>query len=153
MIDGPRLTVSEMKRRDWWLLGESLPEEEACNELQRALLWFSWGEGWQRLEGLPGDESGRRYLRQIWKGLAGRPYRAGPFRVERFGRWGIAFVIDPAYAAQRTRRRRSREHGSGPGGWDAMFERLHDQEVERRFADRYTESSEPDVGPPNLPSV
>lgn len=131
MIDEPRLTVREMKRRDWWLLADCLPKEEACNELQRAVLWFAWGLGWLG----PHSKTGRKYFRVILKGLTGGPYQVGPFRVERAGRWGIAFALDPLYAAQRKpRRRRSREQRSGAGGWDGMFEGLQEQETLRRFS-------------------
>ncbi len=123
MIRGPRLTVREMKRRDWQALADALPRLDDCKDLQRALKFFASGYGWQRLEGLPGDETGRRYLRQIRQGLAGRPYQAGPFRVEMAGRWGLVFVIDPAYAAQNAPRQRSRSHSSGPCGWDERFQR------------------------------
>ena len=141
MTDGPRLTIREMKRRDWWLLGESLPREETCNALQRSLKWFAWGEGWLGGDCLPSGKSGRKYLRQIWNGLAGGPYRVGPFQVERSGRWGIVFALDPAYAVQRAPRRRRGRFGtdagvgkrSRVGGWDGMFQRLHDEEIGRRF--------------------
>jgi ribosome modulation factor len=65
--------------------------------------------------------NGRKYHRRIWKGLAGGPCQVGPFRIERVGRWGIVFVLDVAYAAQRTRRRR--RTCLTPGGLDAAFER------------------------------
>jgi hypothetical protein len=61
-MDGPRLAVREMKRRDWQALADALPRLDDCKDLQRALKFFASGYGWQRLEGLPGDEHGRRYL-------------------------------------------------------------------------------------------
>jgi len=145
VIDGPRFTVAQMRRRDWVALSDALPREHLCNDFQRALQFFAWGDGWQRLAGLPGDESGRRYLRQIRKGLAEGPYQAGPFRVERAGRWGIVFYLDPMYALSRSRRRRRgriREAGfpwhSGKG-------------QRRRLGARDAESDA--IGPPELSNV
>jgi hypothetical protein len=126
-----------MKGRDWRLLANLLPDEPNCNELQHALKHFAWGEGWQRIEWSPADKLGRKHLRSIERGVASKPFIVGPFRVERAGRWGIAFALDPAYAAQRAHRRRRRADPY-PGGWDATFERLHNKEIEQRFANCFT---------------
>jgi hypothetical protein len=128
MTGRPRLLVSEMRGRDWRLLAASLPEEPNCNSLQHALKHFAWGEGWQRIEWSPADKLGRKHLRSIERGVASRPYIVGPFRVERAGRWGVAFGLDPAYAMQRASRRRRRVATLDP--WDVAFRR----EIERRFA-------------------
>jgi hypothetical protein len=104
MTDGGlRLTIREMKRCEWEMLCESLPREGS--ELEEALRHLSWGEGWLRKDGSP-TETGARYLRQVWGALVGGPLQAGEFRVERVGRWGVQFVIDAGYAAERAPRRR-----------------------------------------------
>ncbi len=104
MVDGPRLTVREMKRRDWRLLADALPEMEQCDQLQQNLKWLAWGNGWLTKDGRNYGE----YLRRVWRGLACGPRRVGPFRVERSGRWGIIFAVDLMYAVQRKTRRRRR---------------------------------------------
>ena len=112
--DRNRLTLPEMRRRDWRILGESLPDLDECDELRRALTLLAWGDGWK---------GGRPYgncLRRVWKGLAGGSLQVGVFRVERSGRWGIAFALDPHYAAERAARRRRRP--AIGGGLDAAFE-------------------------------
>ena len=133
MIDGPRFTAGDMKPRDWWLLSDSVPREEACNDLQRAVKWFAWGRGWLGGDGLPSGKSGRKWLRRIRNGLAGGSYQAGPFRMERAGRWGIVFVLDPAYAIQRTARRR-RRRSLDSGGLDAAFERDLRRRIDARLS-------------------
>ena len=102
MTDGPRFTVCEMRPRDWNLLASTLPREEECTGLEQDLRWFAWGNGWHTRDGRTYGENGRKYHRRIWKGLADGPCQVGPFRIERAGRWGIVFVLDVAYAAQRT---------------------------------------------------
>jgi hypothetical protein len=119
MTDRPRFTVCEMRPRDWNLLASTLPTERDCTGLQRDLRWFAWGNGWHTRAGRPYGENGRKYHRRIWKGLA-EPCQVGPFRIERAGRWGILFVLDVAYAAQRTRRRR---RSLSLGILDAFFEK------------------------------
>jgi hypothetical protein len=121
MTDGPRFTVCEMRPRDWNLLASTLPADRDCTGLQQDLRWFAWGNGWHTRDGRPYGENGRKYHRRIWKGLAGGPCQVGPFRIERVGRWGIMFVLDVTYAAQRTRLRR--RTCLAPGGLDAAFER------------------------------
>ena len=125
-MDGPRFTAVDLRARDWRLLSEVIPRLEAGNELEQALKWYVWGSGWIRRDGLPAGKSGREHLRRVWRALAGGPYQAGPFRVQRAGRWGIVFVLDPAYAIQRAPRRRDR---SKAWQWDTRFER----EMDRRF--------------------
>lgn len=41
--------------------------------------------------------------REVLEGLTGGPYRVGPFRVERAGRWQISFVANPAWTYFRSR--------------------------------------------------
>jgi hypothetical protein len=108
MTDGPRLTIREMKGRDWVALDEALPREEACNELQMALKWFAWGHGWLAGDRLRSSKTGNKYRLRVWKALAAGPYQVGPFRVERAGRWGIQFAIGATYAAERAPKRRTR---------------------------------------------
>jgi len=113
-----------MRRRDWRILGESLPDLDECDELRRALTFLAWGDGWK---------SGKPYgncLRRAWRGLAGGSVQVGPFRVERFGRWGIAFTLDPQYASERAARRHRRR--TNLVGLDAAFER----DFKRRAKDR-----------------
>jgi hypothetical protein len=106
MTDGGlRLTIREMKKSEWEMLCESLPREG--NELEVALRHLSWGQGWLRKDGSPTD-TGTRYLREVWIGLAGGPYQAGEFRAERVG-LEIQFAIDAIYAAERAQRRRRRQ--------------------------------------------
>ncbi len=97
---GDRLTVCDMKPRDWRSFADSLPREHECDGLQRDLKYFAWGYGWHTPEGFPDGESGCEYHRRIWDALAGGPYQVGPYRVERFGK-EIAFVITPQHAEQR----------------------------------------------------
>ena len=100
--DRNRLTLPEMRRRDWRILGESLPDLDECDELRRALTLLAWGDGWK---------GGRPYgncLRRVWKGLAGGSLQVGVFRVERSGRWGSR-----SYSIRTTPR--SVRHGAGGG--------------------------------------
>jgi hypothetical protein len=119
-MEGPRFTVMDMRPRDWHLLADSLPAEENRTGLHRDLAWFAMGNGWHTRGGRPYGENGRKYHRRIWKGIADGPCQVGPFRIERAGRWGIVIVLDVAYAAQRTRRRR---RSLSLGILDAFFEK------------------------------
>lgn len=102
---GDRLTLCEMRPRDWRLFDDSLPRLPDCNAFQQDLRWFSAGRGWCTRDGAPSGESGRNYHRRVLEGIASGPYQAGPFRVVRSGD-GIAFIITPQYAEQRRIRRR-----------------------------------------------
>ena len=119
MTDGGlRLTIGEMIPLDWSLLSDALTED-AGDELQRALKYLCFGQGWLRKNGSPSGDT-TRYVRRIWKGLAGGPYQAGDFRVERVGRWGVQFAIDARYAAERAPRRRPRQDQTPwECGWQA----------------------------------
>jgi len=115
---GLRLTIGEMIPLDWSLLSDALTED-AGDELQRALKYLCFGQGWLRKNGSPSGDT-TRYVRRIWKGLAGGPYQAGDFRVERDGRWGVQFAIDARYAAERAPRRRPRQDQTPwECGWQA----------------------------------
>jgi len=89
MSDGTRLTIREMTARDWRALAEALPLLDDCSECQYGLKFLAW------LEGGGSEDFERKQLRRIRGGLIGALH-AGPFRVERAGRWGIVFVCDPA---------------------------------------------------------
>jgi hypothetical protein len=115
---GHRLTIREMRRLDWALLCDALPDEDTCDELQGELKRLCWGEGWLRKDGSPSRET-TRYVQGAWKGLAGGSYAVGEFRVERVGRWGVQFAIDARYAAERTPPRRQRgDRTAWEDGWE-----------------------------------
>jgi hypothetical protein len=121
MTDGTRLTVPEMRARDWSLLSRNLPVpvfpgEPRFDEFQWALRWL---QGCLKRDGSPSHD-GNKHLRRIWRGLDGGPYRAGVFTIERAGRWGIVFVLDSVYAEERKIRRTRRSRFTG---LDAAFER------------------------------
>jgi hypothetical protein len=138
MTNGTRLTVGEMRARDWSLLSKSLPvpifpSEPRFDEFQWALRWFAGVQGFIKRDGLPSPE-GNKHLRRIWSGLSSGPYRAGVFTVERAGRWEIAFVLDPEYAEERKIRRVRRRRFTG---LDAAFE----ADFDRRRADAFRKSA------------
>jgi hypothetical protein len=123
---GIRLTARAMENRDWRLLSLGLPApvfpyadspatrwsgEPRFSEFQWALWRLTWSKG------LPSAD-GDKFQREIWRGLAGGPYRAGVFSVERAGRWGIVFVVDATARSVRRHRR-----GRAVTGFDAAFER------------------------------
>jgi hypothetical protein len=118
VIDGPRFTVAQMRRRDWVLLSACLPKEADCNELQQGIRWLAWGQGRCR----------PARLRQIRSGLARGPCIVGPFRFQREGRWGFVIVLDQQYGLSRTRRNR-RVPRSEVGVLDAMYRRRSGKEA------------------------
>jgi hypothetical protein len=113
MITETRLEIHEMKRRDWRLFYEALPMRETCTELQRELKQFAQGR-----YAVPTPDIGIEFIRRSRRAVSVRPYRVGPFQIERFGRWGIVLALDPAYAVQRKTRRRRK----AVGGLDVAFE-------------------------------
>lgn len=130
-VNGPWLTVGEMRPRDWRRLSDSLPLKpchfgpETRDTFLHAIAWFSEMHGYMNRDHRPyGGERRAELHRRIWKALA-RPYRAGPFRVERTGREDFAFAITLEYAEERRikrARRRRRIVVNHHGGFDAMFE-------------------------------
>jgi hypothetical protein len=122
-----------MRPRDWRLLSGSLPLKtchfgpETRGTFLHAIAWFSEMHGYMNRDHRPyGGERRAELHRLIWKALK-RPYRAGPFRIERTGREEFAFAITLEYAEERrikrARRRRGIVLGYGGSGLDAAFER------------------------------
>ena len=44
-VGRPRLTVGDMRRRDWRFLADSLPPMEECHGKTLNLKWLAWSEG------------------------------------------------------------------------------------------------------------
>lgn len=124
-----RLTPAQMRLRDWAMLSRALshtlPELEQCNEFERALLFYVWGDGWLKLDGSLSTD-GRKYVRLIWRALGNGPFRAGSFAIERSGRWELSIVLDPHYAMERKARflgRRLHRANSLDSAFEADLER------------------------------
>jgi len=124
----PCLEIDDMRPRDWRRLSDSLPrggfEHEAIHKFLGAVTWFSAMDGYLLHKTRQPYGEHRVLYRRIWKGLANRPYRAGPFRLERVGRWDFAFFVTAAYAEERRIKRRTRRRRIvlGRGGFDSAFE-------------------------------